>query len=68
MASNVARAEVLKNASNIAAILSQGSNETISEEARVQALQAATRLVHALEKPEDGLIKLAWSVSQSSAW
>ncbi|KAI1192631.1 hypothetical protein F5X97DRAFT_329404, partial [Nemania serpens] len=63
MASNVARAEVLKNASNIAAILSQGSNETISEEARVQALQAATRLVHALEKPEDGLIKLAWSPS-----
>ncbi|GAP83312.1 putative winged helix-turn-helix transcription repressor DNA-binding [Rosellinia necatrix] len=61
MMSNVPRDEALKGASNIVALLSQGSDPFISEEARVQALQAANLVVRALEKPEDGLMKLAYS-------
>ncbi|KAI0536334.1 S-adenosyl-L-methionine-dependent methyltransferase [Xylaria digitata] len=39
--SNVSKDEALKNASNVVALLSQGSDPFISEEVRAQALQAA---------------------------
>lgn len=63
MVSNVSKSEALKNASNVVALLSQGSDPFISEEVRVEALQAANLVISALEKPEDGLIKFAFSVS-----
>ncbi|TGJ82106.1 hypothetical protein E0Z10_g6676 [Xylaria hypoxylon] len=59
--SNVPKVEALQNASNVVALLSQGSDPFISEEVRVQALQAANLVIRALEKPEDGLIKFAFS-------
>ncbi|KAF2967108.1 hypothetical protein GQX73_g6483 [Xylaria multiplex] len=59
--SNVSKDEALKNASNVVALLSQGSDPFISEEVRAQALQAANLVIRALEKPEDGLIKFAFS-------
>ncbi|KAI1126302.1 hypothetical protein F5Y10DRAFT_213514 [Nemania abortiva] len=61
MVSTVSKDEALKNASNIVALLSQGSDPLISEDVRVEALQAAHLVVRALEKPEDGLIKFAFS-------
>ncbi|KAI1156346.1 S-adenosyl-L-methionine-dependent methyltransferase [Nemania diffusa] len=61
MVSNVSKSEALKNASNVVALLSQGSDPFISEEVRVEALQAANLVISALEKPEDGLIKFAFS-------
>ncbi|GAW12981.1 hypothetical protein ANO14919_023570 [Xylariales sp. No.14919] len=59
--SDVPKDEVLENASHIVALLSQGSDPFISEEVRVQALKAANLVTRALEKPEDGLIKFAFS-------
>ncbi|KAJ8119161.1 hypothetical protein ONZ43_g3847 [Nemania bipapillata] len=61
MVSNVSKDEALKSASSIVALLSQGSDPFISEEVRVEALQAANLVIRALEKPEDGLIKFAFS-------
>jgi hypothetical protein len=63
MMSDITKADVLENASNIVALLSGGSEPCISETARVQALHHATMIIRALEKPEDGLIKFAYSVS-----
>ncbi|KAI0442419.1 S-adenosyl-L-methionine-dependent methyltransferase [Xylaria telfairii] len=61
MISNISKDEALENASDIMTLLSQGSGPFISEEARVKALEAANKVIRVLEKPEDGLIKFAFS-------
>ncbi|KAJ2990350.1 hypothetical protein NUW58_g2996 [Xylaria curta] len=62
MMSDISKDEALKNASNIVTLLShQEPGPSFSEEARVKALEAAHGIIHALEKPEDGLIKFAYS-------
>ncbi|KAI0405970.1 S-adenosyl-L-methionine-dependent methyltransferase [Xylaria palmicola] len=61
MMSTLSKEAALKDASKIVALLSEESEPFISEQARVEALQAANSVVHALEKPEDGLIKFAFS-------
>ncbi|KAJ8131044.1 hypothetical protein O1611_g2585 [Lasiodiplodia mahajangana] len=66
MSPTVSKDEALGNASNVVALLSQGSDPLISEEVRVEALQAAHLVVRALEKPEDGLIKFAFSTISST--
>jgi hypothetical protein len=43
-------------------------NGSISERLRVTLLDAATKLVAALEKPEDAITKLAYQVIVSLAW
>lgn len=65
MISTVLKDEALENASDIVTLLSQGSGPFISEEARVKALEAANKVIRVLEKPEDGLIKFAFSVSRN---
>ncbi|KAI0190038.1 hypothetical protein EV127DRAFT_481488 [Xylaria flabelliformis] len=59
--SNILKDEALESASSIVALLSQRSGAFLSEEARVKALQAANKVIRVLEKPEDGLIKFAFS-------
>ncbi|KAI0455892.1 hypothetical protein F5B21DRAFT_502916 [Xylaria acuta] len=61
MMSNVPKDEALENASNIMALIFQRSGPFISEEARVKVLQAANKVIRILEKPEDGLIKFAFT-------
>ncbi|RYO75653.1 hypothetical protein DL766_010360 [Monosporascus sp. MC13-8B] len=57
------RLEALEAATTVIRSLSGGSGSSLSESFRVQALQAATKLVRSLEKPEDGLMKFAYSMA-----
>ncbi|TRX97130.1 hypothetical protein FHL15_001924 [Xylaria flabelliformis] len=59
--SDILKDEALESVSSIVALLSQGSGPFLSEETRVKALQAANKVIRVLEKPEDGLIKFAFS-------
>ncbi|KAI1078792.1 S-adenosyl-L-methionine-dependent methyltransferase [Whalleya microplaca] len=61
MASASARAEALQIASDITLSLSGEREQALSEAARTTALHAATKLVTCLEKPADGMLKLAYS-------
>lgn len=42
-------------------------NGTLSEKLRVTLLEAATKLVAALQKPEDAITKLAYQVRQATS-
>lgn len=46
----------------VLASLQKGSAATLSESERVSALEAATKLVAALEKPADASLKFAYMV------
>jgi len=56
------RADTVKAASEILEALQRHNGELISEKERVGMLARAKQLVMALEKPEDGLIKIAFAV------
>ena len=43
-------------------------NNALSEKLRVTLLEAATKLVAALQKPEDAITKLAYQVLQRPCW
>lgn len=59
----VSTIEPLLSELNIA--VGQAKDGTLPEQARMEALQAATKLAAALEKPEDALLKIAYSVRSS---
>lgn len=59
----VSTIEPLLSELNIA--VGQAKDGILPEQARMEALQAATKLAAALEKPEDALLKIAYSVRSS---
>lgn len=62
MASDTTRAEALQSTAEILTSLVQKPEAALAESARVAALQAARQLVTTLKKPEDELLKFAYSV------
>lgn len=58
------RQEALRAAETIAAHLGKNSEEELTEASRVSALESARKLVAALEKPQDALLRFAESVSE----
>ncbi|XXH05561.1 hypothetical protein Hte_011993 [Hypoxylon texense] len=61
MLSETDRIEALEAAQKLVACLSDNSESSRSESTRVQALRTANGLIRSLEKPEDGLMKFAYS-------
>ncbi|KAI1378730.1 S-adenosyl-L-methionine-dependent methyltransferase [Hypoxylon crocopeplum] len=61
MLSDAERIEALEAAQKLVATLSNDSESSRSESTRVQALQTANNIIRSLEKPEDGLLKFAYS-------
>ncbi|KAI1774671.1 S-adenosyl-L-methionine-dependent methyltransferase [Hypoxylon cercidicola] len=61
MLSETDRIEALEAARKLVAYLSDESESSRSESTRVQAVRTANGLVRSIEKPEDGLMKLAYS-------
>ncbi|KAL7620314.1 hypothetical protein AAE478_009308 [Parahypoxylon ruwenzoriense] len=69
MLSDTDRLEALEAAQKLVASLSENSESSRSETNRVQALQTANNIIRSLEKPEDGLLKFAYSVMfQPTIW
>jgi hypothetical protein len=62
LSSQPTRANTIEAASEIVEALQRHNGELIGETERVNLLAKAKQLVMALEKPEDGLIKLAFAV------
>ncbi|KAI1810418.1 S-adenosyl-L-methionine-dependent methyltransferase, partial [Poronia punctata] len=67
MAAQPTRADTVRAASEIVNSLRAGDGEHISETERVSLLQKAKSLAMQLEKPEDGLIKMAFAGAELMA-
>lgn len=63
MSTNPSRNEALESVAKVLSSLQQNSGDSLSESERVAALAEATKLVAALEKPEDASLKFAYMVS-----
>lgn len=62
MLSEADRIEALEAAQKLVACLSENSESSRSESTRVLALRITNHVIRSLEKPEDGLMKFAYSV------
>lgn len=65
MSADLSRTEALNSVAKVLSSLQQSSGECLSESERVAALSEATKLVAALEKPEDASLKFAYMVRMS---
>ncbi|KAI0388871.1 S-adenosyl-L-methionine-dependent methyltransferase [Xylariaceae sp. FL0594] len=63
MASQEQNAVALAAAAEITALVSNSGDSALTEADRARVLQAASRIVTSIEKPEDGILKFAYSPS-----
>jgi hypothetical protein len=62
MSTNLSGGEALGGINAVLSSVHKGSGDLLSESERVAALNAATKLVASLEKPEDASLKFAYMV------